>query len=202
MSSSKCKSIVTFRLSIPIGVLEIESCPKGLHKLHFKEVFRQDQHIELFNKSSKIVKESKDFDSVKILDKATETKSADECLSYFSHYFMYCSKTETPEFYNDEFNLPSVCWAGVCKQNSFTEKVLKALYNKVEIGARISYKSLASLVGNENAQRAVGTIMKRNPIALIIPCHRVVKTDVSTIGFYNGGTDIKEWLLNYEKNFI
>lgn len=52
-----------------------------------------------------------------------------------------------------------------------------------------------------DASRAVGTAMKKNPVALMIPCHRVIKSD-GKIGEYAGGTKnhVKEWLLEYEKN--
>ena len=70
------------------------------------------------------------------------------------------------------------------------------------MGSTITYKNLGSLVGNQNAQRAVGSVMRKNPVCLVIPCHRVVKSGHNNIGNYTGGVEIKEWLLKYEKNFI
>lgn len=68
-------------------------------------------------------------------------------------------------------------------------------------GTTITYKNLALLAGNLNAQRAVGSVMRKNPICLVIPCHRVVNSGENKIGNYSGGVEIKEWLLKYEQNF-
>ncbi|MBG5950390.1 MULTISPECIES: methylated-DNA--[protein]-cysteine S-methyltransferase [Proteus] len=61
-----------------------------------------------------------------------------------------------------------------------------------------SYKKLALTLGSVNYCRAVGMANSRNPISLIIPCHRVIGHNGKLVG-YTGGLDIKRWLLQYEK---
>lgn len=69
---------------------------------------------------------------------------------------------------------------------------------KVAFGQTVSYCQLATLSGNPAASRAVGTAMKNNCVPLIIPCHRVIKSD-GRIGQFGCGATVKEWLLNHEK---
>ena len=64
-------------------------------------------------------------------------------------------------------------------------------------GTTISYGELARRVGRPNAQRAVGMANASNPIALIVPCHRVIRTG-GALGGYAFGLDCKRWLLAHE----
>ena len=64
-------------------------------------------------------------------------------------------------------------------------------------GRTESYGALAARVGTPNAQRAVGAANGRNPIALFVPCHRVIASD-GTLHGYGGGLDRKAWLLTHE----
>jgi methylated-DNA-[protein]-cysteine S-methyltransferase len=68
---------------------------------------------------------------------------------------------------------------------------------RVEYGHTTTYGTLAALTGNPRAARAVGTIMNRNPIPIVLPCHRVVGASGSLTG-YAGGLDRKEQLLRLE----
>ena len=79
----------------------------------------------------------------------------------------------------------------------FQKKVWKELLN-IPYGETRSYKDIAIAIGNEKACRAVGNANNKNPIAIIVPCHRVVGSDGSMTG-YAGGLDIKEKLLKIEK---
>ncbi len=65
-------------------------------------------------------------------------------------------------------------------------------------GATVSYQELARRLGRPRASRAVGQALSANPIALIIPCHRVIKADGS-LGGYRGGLERKRWLLRHEQ---
>ena len=64
-------------------------------------------------------------------------------------------------------------------------------------GEVTTYKSLAVEAGNPRAARAVGTIMNRNPIPIVLPCHRVVGSNGSLVG-YGGGLERKRLLLDLE----
>jgi len=76
----------------------------------------------------------------------------------------------------------------------------KKIYRKllqVPSGKITTYKELASSVGLQNGQRVIGQIMKKNPFPVIIPCHRVVRSD-GKIGGYAFGMDIKKSMLSKE----
>ncbi len=68
----------------------------------------------------------------------------------------------------------------------------------IPYGETRSYKQIAISVGNEKASRAVGMANNKNPIPIFIPCHRVIGSNGSLVG-YAGGLDIKELLLDLEK---
>ena len=69
---------------------------------------------------------------------------------------------------------------------------------QIPFGQTISYLELAIRIGKEKAVRAVGMANGRNPISMVIPCHRVIAAD-GTLGGYAGGLKIKTALLNLEK---
>ena len=78
----------------------------------------------------------------------------------------------------------------------FQQMVWKGL-RAIPYGETVSYAELARRIGRPGASRAVGSANGRNPIAIVIPCHRVIAAD-GTIGGYGGGLDRKEWLLQHE----
>jgi methylated-DNA-[protein]-cysteine S-methyltransferase len=80
--------------------------------------------------------------------------------------------------------------------HGFRRTVLERL-PLVPYGRTVSYAQLAGEVGNPRAVRAVGTACATNPLPLVIPCHRVVRTDGS-LGNYIGGADTKRRLLQLE----
>ena len=67
----------------------------------------------------------------------------------------------------------------------------------IPVGSTISYGELARRVGRPQAQRAVGMANASNPVALIVPCHRVIRTG-GALGGYAFGLDYKRWLLAHE----
>jgi len=69
---------------------------------------------------------------------------------------------------------------------------------KIPYGEIISYSELAKRIGNPNASRAVGMANGKNPISIIIPCHRVIGKNGSLTGF-GGGLEVKKNLLEFEK---
>lgn len=90
-----------------------------------------------------------------------------------------------------EFSLP-LRLAG----SPFRRRVWEAL-RRVPYGAVVTYGELASLVGRPGAARAVGMAVGRNPIGIIVPCHRVIGAGGALTG-YGGGVDRKRWLLALE----
>lgn len=78
----------------------------------------------------------------------------------------------------------------------FQKKVWAKLL-QVKFGRTTTYKALAAAVGNPAATRAVGGANHRNPVSIIVPCHRVVGSDGRLTG-YGGGLWRKDWLLRHE----
>lgn len=86
--------------------------------------------------------------------------------------------------------------------NGYTEKEIK-IYNtllNVPSGDTVSYKELAEKSGIHRGARFAGNCMADNRFPILIPCHRVIKTDGS-MGNYTGGVGIKNFLLKLEKDF-
>ena len=80
----------------------------------------------------------------------------------------------------------------------FYKKVLMEVF-KVPYGNTSTYSAIAQKLNNPNAVRAVGTANAKNPLPIIIPCHRIVNSN-GKLGGYAGGLDMKKQLLKYEKN--
>jgi methylated-DNA-[protein]-cysteine S-methyltransferase len=84
----------------------------------------------------------------------------------------------------------------ISRLGTFTQKVLNEL-RKIPYGETRTYGWLAKKIGKPRAARAVGQALKRNPIPIIIPCHRIIRDD-GTIGGFSMGVNIKERLLTLE----
>jgi len=79
----------------------------------------------------------------------------------------------------------------------FQQRVWQEL-TRIPFGTTITYAQLAHRVGQPTASRAVGAANGRNPISIIVPCHRVIGADGKLTG-YAGGVGTKEWLLAWER---
>jgi len=93
------------------------------------------------------------------------------------------------------FNVPIRAVGTVFRQGVW-EQLLAIPYGETR-----SYKQVAQNVGNTGASRAVGMANNKNPISIIIPCHRVIGSNGSLVG-YAGGLDMKRALLDMEKSYI
>lgn len=78
----------------------------------------------------------------------------------------------------------------------FQKKTWLAL-RRIPAGSTISYAELARRIGESSAIRAVGTANGANPVAIVVPCHRVIGSNGTLTG-YGGGLDRKHWLLAHE----
>ena len=94
-----------------------------------------------------------------------------------------------------KFNIPLVL-SGTVFQNA----VWNAL-QQIPYGQTVSYKNIAQAIGNVKACRAVGMANNRNPLPIIIPCHRVIGQNGALVG-YAGQIWRKEWLLKHERQYI
>jgi methylated-DNA-[protein]-cysteine S-methyltransferase len=78
----------------------------------------------------------------------------------------------------------------------FHRRVLDATA-RIPAGRVATYTQIAARAGSPRASRAAGNALHNNPVAIIVPCHRVLRTDGS-LGGYGGGLHVKEWLLEHE----
>jgi len=113
------------------------------------------------------------------------TPVIEQCISELDEYFFQGRK-----FFNVEIEL-----TGSTFQNKVWNELLTIPYGKT-----ISYLELAIRIGDLNSIRAVGLANGQNPIAIIVPCHRVIGKNGDLVG-YGGGVDKKVWLLQHEGAF-
>ncbi|MDE3128677.1 MAG: methylated-DNA--[protein]-cysteine S-methyltransferase [Gemmatimonadota bacterium] len=90
-----------------------------------------------------------------------------------------------------EFDLPLAPGGTPFQQRVWAE------LRKIPYGGTASYGELARRLGAPTASRAVGTANGRNPLSIVVPCHRVIGANGSLVG-YGGGLERKRWLLNFE----
>lgn len=106
-------------------------------------------------------------------------------------------KQELDEYFNgtlQKFLVPFEILEG----SDFQKKTWEAL-SSIAYGKTASYTSIAQKINHPKAVRAVGTANGKNPLALLIPCHRIIHKN-NKIGGYAGGIAIKEWLLKHEQS--
>ncbi|HEX2586721.1 MAG TPA: methylated-DNA--[protein]-cysteine S-methyltransferase [Gaiellales bacterium] len=92
-----------------------------------------------------------------------------------------------------EFDVP-LDWS--LTGSTFRRRVLERTA-KIPYGATASYRDVASAAGNERAVRAAGTALGANPIPIVVPCHRVLRSG-GALGGYGGGLEAKRFLLDLE----
>ncbi|MCL2370231.1 MAG: methylated-DNA--[protein]-cysteine S-methyltransferase [Firmicutes bacterium] len=116
-----------------------------------------------------------------------------------SHPVLELAATQITEYFEKRrkvFDLPLFLDGHLLE--TFNTKVWRKMIAEVPFGATITYGELAALCDSPKATRAVGMANNRNPLPLIIPCHRVVGKNGSLTGF-RGGLDVKAKLLEFEK---
>lgn len=155
-------------LDSPIGPLLVAATPRGLARIFFDA--EPELHLERLAQTY----------GPRVLRSATAVDAAHRQLD---EYF---------DGRRDAFAL-DVDLGGAAP---FARQVLAELA-RVPYGQTTTYGSLAAKVGAPRAARAVGTVMNRNPIPIVLPCHRVVGANGSLTG-YAGGLDVKERLLRLE----
>ena len=154
----------------PVGLTGLISSPEGLIRLVNKLADEKyfEQHLTQLTNG-------------KILKKPSYFKGL---IKQFSLYFEGKLK---------KFDHP----LDLCLGTPFQQKVWKKLLT-IPYGKTRSYKWLAQAIKNPQASRAVGNANGKNPLSIIIPCHRVVKEN-GEMGGYTGGVSIKRYLLKLEQ---
>ncbi len=154
----------------PIGALLVAATPGGLVRLAFEGEDVDTVLADLAaHVSPRVVRSSTRLDGVR--------RQLDEYFEGHRHHFA----------------LP-IDWQ---LSRGFRRTVLERLFAEVPYGRTVSYLDLATIVGNPKASRAVGTAMATNPIPIVVPCHRVLRTG-GHLGGYGGGLAAKTLLLTLE----
>jgi methylated-DNA-[protein]-cysteine S-methyltransferase len=120
-----------------------------------------------------------------IIDENEYPESIKECIDQLDEYFQGKRK-------NFEIKL-------IVEGTDFQKKVWREL-TSIPYGKTASYKDIAREIGNEKAVRAVGSTNGKNPVSIIVPCHRVIGANGKLTG-YAGGLWRKEWLLQHEEKY-
>lgn len=157
-------------LDTPVGVLLLAATPEGLVRVAYA---REDHDAVLDTLAQRI--------SPRIL---MAPARLDEVARQLDDYFTHRRHS---------FDLP----VDLRLTHGFRRTVLQHL-SDVDYGRTVSYAELAAEAGSPRAVRAVGTACATNPLPVVIPCHRVVRSD-GTFGNYIGGSDIKRTLLEFER---
>jgi methylated-DNA-[protein]-cysteine S-methyltransferase len=155
----------------PVGTLLVAATPAGLVRLAFEGEDDDEVLGQLAERVSPRVLEAPD--------------RLDEVRRELDEYFTGA---------RDHFELP-LDWR---LSGGFRRTVLETLYADVDYGHTVSYLELATMVGNPKASRAVGTAMATNPIPIVVPCHRVLRSG-GQLGGYGGGLPAKVKLLELER---
>ncbi len=114
------------------------------------------------------------------------------------HGFFAPVKTQLRAYFSGELRQFDLRLAPV--GTPFQLRVWQAL-RTIPYGELVSYKAIAQAIGNPKAVRAVGGANGRNPIPIIVPCHRCIGSDGSLTGF-GGGLDIKKQLIDLEQSSL
>ena len=129
-------------------------------------------------------------------------------LAITTHQTYECERSETP-LIKEAYRQLSEYLIGERKSfdlpfnprgTEFQRQVWKALFD-IPYGETRSYKQIAEAIGNPKAVRAVGMANNRNPLLIVIPCHRVIGANGKLVG-YAAGIEMKEYLLKLEKSLL
>jgi methylated-DNA-[protein]-cysteine S-methyltransferase len=164
----------------PIGILEIKGSEEGISSLDFVQ---DDMASTIDEEQAAAVTDAAQIEKASEFGREIPGCLVD-CVKQLDEYF----KGNRREF---DLKLKP-------EGTDFQKKVWTELQN-IPFGQTSSYGQIAAAIGKSNACRAVGNANNRNKIAVIIPCHRVIGSDGSLVG-YGGGLWRKKWLLDHEKN--
>ncbi|KAG5266320.1 hypothetical protein AALO_G00229670 [Alosa alosa] len=166
----------TVSLKSPLGVIHISCCREGIHTIELKPDYKECG-------CGCVCAD----DQLKLFPECVS------CVAWLKAYFKDPNSTHT-------LPLPYIHHP-ILQGGSWTACVLRTLQSKVCVGEVVSYAHLAQLAGRPRAARAVGGAMRKNPVPLLIPCHRVCLSS-GVAGHYMGcrGDHLKLWLLEHEKN--
>lgn len=167
-----CSSLYYDEMNSPLGTLTLFSTEKGLSHVTFGSIEDIDAMMRSWAR--------KYFLNIEFVKDSTKLENVIQQLEeYFqgvrSHFSVDVDLYGTP----------------------FQQKVWQVLLDNIPFGETRSYKDIAKAIQVPKAVRAIGGAVNRNPISIIVPCHRVIGSNGSLVG-YNGGLDKKKHLLSLE----
>ena len=185
---SDCRVVQSEVWSV-MGIWKVEYCDKGLHSLKLKDIF-DGTFLGDYPCNNNNNRDNPPA--------AKKIKLEENSPLILAHLKMWMDNYFNGNFDELEFDDPDIC-PSVLEPTKFRSKVWLTLKYSIPTGETVTYKELAKMAGNEKASRAVGSAMANNPIALIIPCHRVIRSNDS-VGNYSKGTQnlAKEFLIDHE----
>ncbi|MBS7619081.1 methylated-DNA--[protein]-cysteine S-methyltransferase [Candidatus Bathyarchaeota archaeon] len=151
----------------PLGIIWVAGTDKGIYKIELNKT--EESFLKILESDNKVKSEYK----------RKEFHALEEM---FERYFK-----GTPT----SFNLPLDL-----RGTDFQLAIWKAVF-RIPYGRLSTYKALAEDIGRPRAVRAAGNAVGDNPLPIIIPCHRVIRSD-GTLGGYGLGLEVKRYLLNLE----
>ncbi len=156
----------------PVGPLTLLKTEKGLCRIDFGTA---EENLPLINAwlKKQALKAELTYD----------LSSFQSFITQINEYFAQKRKT---------FDLPIDLYG-----SEFQKQVWEGL-REIPYGETYSYKDVATMIGSPKAVRAIGNANNKNPLPIVIPCHRVIGSNGSLVG-YGGGLDKKEILINLEQ---
>lgn len=164
------RKIIYRNIPSPSGKMIAGATDKGICFLMWQDEQRADRIIEGVKKNHRLPGEQGDSPSLDRLER--------QLADYFQGK-------------RQDFDVP-LDFAGSDFEKSTWRQLLKIPYGETR-----SYGQIAEIIGKPGASRAVGHANGANPIAVVIPCHRVIRSG-GDLGGYGGGIDRKKWLLELE----
>lgn len=171
----------TVSLLSPLGRIEVSACENGVHT------------IQILMDVAPAERTDGALHSCVVSDGQAETSpELQRCVEWLQAYF--CEPWTIGSLPLPAFHHPAL------HGDAFASRVLQTLLRDVKLGETVSYKRLAEMAGNPRAVRAVGGAMRRNPVPLLVPCHRVISSSGQSGPYMGGkGNHLKQWLLNHEQ---
>ncbi|XP_078129524.1 methylated-DNA--protein-cysteine methyltransferase-like isoform X2 [Sander vitreus] len=171
----------TISLLSPLGTIQVSGCENGVHT------------IQILMDVAPAERSSEAPLSCVVNDSPAETSPELRCcVEWLQAYFSEPQTTGSLPL--PAFHHPAL------QGDAFTSRVLQILLRDVKFGETVSYKRLAEMAGNPRAARAVGGAMRKNPVPLLIPCHRVISSSGQSGPYMSGkGDHLKQWLLTHER---
>ena len=176
-------SCAMFSWETPIGLITARITPRGIRAIHFP-TFVQPSAV---GQTLVTLSASRDLPASRAQQLEVEVHAC-ALDRWLTAYFTPGAASASQ---------PVLDWSG---RSAFDRRIWELL-SAIPFGESTTYGALARAVGNPGAARAVGGAMRRNPLVLVVPCHRVLSSQgrgARALGGFSGGLPLKQYLLEHE----